>query len=694
MSEHLENKIGAILKPIGADRAGTLQSTAPVTAVHPRSEIKLNPKASKPFSRFIRRDYSRSKHADKPLLTLHTQGLKKWSKRAAFTGGLSGYLAAMAAVGIVAHSSHGMPSGESFYTPNRPVSVQIVDRYGRDLIVRGAAEMKRAKLDALPPHVAEAIIATEDRRFYSHTGVDPIGLMRAAQHNIKAGYVVQGGSTLSQQLIKNVFLTPEQTFRRKLQEMMLAIWLEYKFTKQEVLEAYLSRVYFGGGAWGLEAASQTYFGKEGKDLSVSEAAILAGVLKAPSRYNPAANPKLAGERTAVVLSSMQQAGYLEPSERYAALQNPVSIRRPATDNSANYFADWIWPEMEKAIGVPTQDIVVQTTLDRDAQLAAQEAVWAHLDPDKNASEAAVVTLDGTGGVQVMIGGYSYGVSQFNRAVLAERQPGSAYKAFVYLAAFEAGLTPWSEFEDAPIKLGDWEPSNFKEDYKGLMTLREAFIKSVDTVAITVTEAIGRDRVIETAETLGMGRQQPLRSLALGAQITTPLQLTAAYQPFANFGDSAPVHGILSISTAEGTPLYDRAAPVLTRKINAKALGHMGRVMVDTVTSGTGQNAQLPRRDVGGKTGTTNDFRDAWFVGYVPDRVTGVWVGADNYAPMSRVTGGSIPARIWKDTMSTIVADMPVRYIPKSTKPPRTFEPYVAEENALEVLLQNIESALP
>jgi len=227
-----------------------------------------------------------------------------------------------------------------------------------------------------------------------------------------------------------------------------------------------------------------------------------------------------------------------------------------------------------------------------------------------------------------------------------------------------------------------------------MTLRQAFLKSVNTVAVRVTESIGRERVIETAENLGMGRQQPLRSLALGAQVTTPLQLTAAYQPFANFGDSAPVHGILSISTAAGTPLYDRPSAERIRKIDSYALGHIGRVMVDTVTSGTARAAQLPGRDVGGKTGTTNDFRDAWFVGYVPDRVTGVWVGADDYSPMKKVTGGSIPARIWKDTMSTIVADMPVRYIPVSTEPLKTFKPYVAKENALEVLLQDIESALP
>ena len=659
------------------------------------SGVRLSPKAARPFSRFSGRNYKRSALKTESLLSLPKTAVRKWLSKSAALGAMSGYIGAMCVLGIVAHSSSGMPSGESFYTPNRPVSVQIVDRYGRDLIVRGAAEMKRAKLENLPSHVSQAIIATEDRRFYEHTGVDPIGLLRAAQRNAQAGRVVQGGSTLSQQLIKNVFLTPERTYRRKLQEMMLAIWLEYKFTKEEVLETYLSRVYFGGGAWGIEAASQTYFGKEGKDLTVSESAILAGVLKAPSRFNPASNPKDAGSRTAVVLGAMQQAGYLDGEARYAALKAPIAIRRPATDNSANYFADWMWAEMEAALGgVPTQDIVVQTTLDRDAQLAAQEAVWRHLDPRKNANEAAVVTLDGTGGVQVMIGGNSYGESQFNRAVQAERQPGSAYKAFVYLAAFEAGLSPWSEFEDAPISLGDWEPENFKKDYQGVMSLREAFIKSVNTVAVRVTETIGRERVIETAKNLGMGHQQALRSLALGAQVTTPLKLTAAYQPFANSGDSAPVHGIISISTASGEPLYDRAPAERTRKIDSYALGHIGRVMVDTVTSGTGRNAYLAGRDVGGKTGTTNDFRDAWFVGYVPDRVTTVWVGSDDYSPMKRVTGGSIPAQIWKDTMNVITADMPVRYIPVSTEPPKTFEPFEVKENALEVLLKDIESALP
>lgn len=631
--------------------------------------VKLSKSAARPYSRYAGRDYARSKQAHQPLLQFPRFGARSPLRRCVSASLAAGYLGAMAIVGVVAHSSQGMPSGDEFYTPNRPVSVQIVDRYGRDLVVRGAAEMKRAKLDALPEHVVQAIIATEDRRFYDHTGVDPIGLLRAAQRNFEAGYVVQGGSTLSQQLIKNVFLTPEQTYRRKLQEMMLAIWLEYQFTKTEVLETYLSRVYFGGGAWGIEAASQTYFGKEGKDLTPPEGALLAGVLKAPSRYNPAVHPKRAGQRTAIVLAAMEQAGYMSPQARREALLAPVAIERPATDNSANYFADWIWAEMEEIIGTPSQDIVIQTTLDREAQIAASEAVLRHLDPDKNANEAAVVSIDGTGGVQVMVGGRSYSDSQFNRAVQAERQPGSAYKTFVYLAAFKAGLTPWTEFEDAPIKLEDWEPQNFKEDFKGYMSLRKAFMTSVNTVAVQLGETIGRANVIKTAQALGMGQQQPLRSLALGAQVTNPLTLTHAYQPFSNFGDSAPLHGILSISTAEGTPLYDRAPTQAVKTIDGLALGHINRVLVDTVTSGTGQAAQLRGRDVGGKTGTTNDFRDAWFVGFIPDRVTGVWVGSDDYTPMKKVTGATLPARIWRDTMTVMSADMPLRYIPVSKAPP-------------------------
>ncbi|WP_371396643.1 transglycosylase domain-containing protein [Fretibacter rubidus] len=609
-------------------------------------------------------------------------------------GVLSGYLGGMAALSIVAMASQDMPSGETFYTPNRPVSVQIVDRYGRDLAVRGAAEMRPAKLDRLPDHLSKAVMAVEDRRFYSHTGVDPIGLMRAAYMNLKAGRVVQGGSTLSQQLIKNVFLTPEQTLNRKLQEMMLAIWLEYKFTKTEVLETYLSRVYFGGGAWGLEAASETYFDKEASELTLSESALLAGVLKAPSRYNPAQNPSDAAARTGVVIRAMADAGYIDRQMQLRALSDPIAISRPSTDGSENYFVDWMWEEMIAAIGTPTRDIIVHTTLDKAAQMAASDAVTRHLDPRKNAAEVAVVSLDGTGGVQIMVGGARYSQSQFNRAAQAERQPGSAFKPFVYLTAFNAGLTPWDVRVDAPIVIGDWEPQNFTKKYKGDVTLDYAFRQSLNTVAVSLSEEVGRERVVDTAERLRAGSFKPLRSLALGAQVTTPLALTHSYLPFANAGDTADVHGILSISTADGTPLYERPKSAPRKVINATALGHINHVMVNTVTSGTGQGAQIKGRDIGGKTGTTNDFRDAWFVGYVPDRVTGVWVGADDFSPMVGVTGGTIPAQIWHDTMSVALADIKPRYIPVSQKPITQFNPIQRRETSLDLLLADIENVLP
>ena len=630
----------------------------------------------------------------RPVTPLRKKRRFKALKGLSAFGVVGGYLGGMAALSIVAIASQDMPSGETFYTPNRPVSVQIVDRYGRDLAVRGAAEMRPAKLDRLPDHVAKAVMAVEDRRFYSHTGVDPIGLIRAAYMNYKAGRVVQGGSTLSQQLVKNVFLTPEQTLNRKLQEMMLAIWLEYKFTKTEVLETYLSRVYFGGGAWGLEAASETYFDKEGVDLTLAEAALLAGVLKAPSRYNPAQNPTEAASRTAVVIRAMSAAGYIDRQMQLSALLDPIAISRPATDGPENYFVDWMWEEMIAAIGTPTRDIVVHTTLDKAAQMAASDAVTRHLDPSKNANEAAVVSLDGTAGVQIMVGGARYGQSQFNRAAQAERQPGSAFKPFVYLTAFNAGLTPWDVRADAPVIIGDWEPQNFTETYKGEVTLDYAFRQSLNTVAVSLSEEVGRERVIDNAQRLGAGTFKPLRSLALGAQVTTPLALTHSYLPFANAGDTADIHGILSISTADGTPLYERPKSVPRKVINTTALGHINHVMVNTVTSGTAQRAQIKGRDIGGKTGTTNDFRDAWFVGYVPDRVTGVWVGADDFTPMKNITGSKIPAQIWHDTMTVALKDIKPRYIPVSQKPITQFNAIKRRETSLDLLLADIENALP
>jgi len=586
-------------------------------------------------------------------------------------------------------ASKGMPSAETLWAPNRPVSVQIVDRYGRDVLVRGAAEAPRVTLDTLPAHVPAAILATEDRRFYTHVGIDPRGLSRAMYQNVKAGRYIQGGSTLTQQLSKNVFLSPDKTLKRKAQEMMLSIWLEQAFTKDEILEMYLSRVYFGSGAWGLEAASKRYLGKSADQLTVGEAAMMAGLLKAPSRYNPVMNPDKAAERTAIILGLMADQSMIDRQVHFSALTEEINIRRPQSDNSAQYFVDWIWPQLEEAIGTPAQDIVVQTTLDFDAQLAANRSVNTHLEPERNANQAALVSMDGTGGIMAMIGGLSYTDSQFNRAAQAERQPGSAFKPFVYLAAFKAGLTPWDIREDKEIEIGDWKPRNFTEEFKGDMSLEDSFGQSINTVAVALGEEIGRENVITTAHDFGFEGLTPLRSLSLGAQVTTPLKLTASYLPFSNWGKTATPYGILSISTADGTPLYDRPYTEQAQILGAQNLGHMNRLMTRTVNQGTGQRAALKGRQVAGKTGTTNDFRDAWFVGYAPDIVTGVWVGADDYSPMTKVTGGSIPTKIWHDYMKIATASMPDTTLPVSTKPVIR-----KQENILDALLNDIEDALP
>ena len=622
-------------------------------------------------------------------MKLDLQKLKRISKRTSLLAAVSFYGLGMLALTGAALASKDMPSAETLWAPNRPVSVQIVDRYGRDVLVRGASYAPKVKLKDLPAHVPAAVLAVEDKRFETHVGIDPYGLTRAMAVNLKEGRYVQGGSTLTQQLTKNVFLTPEKTLRRKAQEMMISIWLEQAFTKDEILEMYLSRVYFGSGAWGIEAASKAYLGKSASELTFSESAMMAGLLKAPSRYNPVAQPERAAKRTATVLSVMAKQNLISKESHYNALRNPINIQRPQSDNSAQYFVDWIWTELEEAIGTPSQDVVVQTTLDFEAQLTANKAVSEHLDPERNASQAALISLDGTGGVMAMIGGVSYTDSQFNRAAQAERQPGSAFKPFVYLAAFKSGLTPWDRREDKAIEIGDWAPENFSEEFKGDMTLEDAFGKSINTIAVALGEEVGREAVISTASDFGFDGLTPLRSLSLGAQATTPLKLTANYLPFSNYGKAATPYGILSVSTADGTPLYDRIAPEMPRVIGSQDLAHMNRLMTRTVNQGTGRRAAIKGRQVAGKTGTTNEFRDAWFVGYAPDIVTTVWVGDDDFLPMDDVTGGSLPAMIWKDYMTATLKDVPKATLSVSREPV-----WRKQEKVLDSLLSDIEDALP
>lgn len=592
----------------------------------------------------------------------------EWMKTALLSGAACAYLGGMAVLGVFAQLSGDLPDPAQLWEQSRPPSIQIIDRQGRDIAIRGAHAEAPIPVAELPHHVRQAVLATEDRRFYSHSGVDPYSLARAMVRNVQAGRVVEGGSTLTQQLTKNVFLTPEQTLTRKAQEMMMAIHLERLLSKDEVLRLYLSRVYFGGGAWGLEAASELYFGRPPTELSLSEAAMLVGLLQAPSAYYPVENPDKAASRMRTVLSAMHRQGLMTDAALEAARTAEVSVLRPQTNDPAEYLIDHIWPELERVAGVPSQDMVVQLSMDLELQRAAHAAVNAHLDPDRGANQGALVVLDDRGGILAMVGGRSFRDSQFNRATQMQRQPGSSFKPIVYLAALRAGLSPWTTRTDAPIEVDGWAPENFTEDFAGEMRLEDALARSINTVAVSVNEEIGRDAVVETAATLGIADLQPFASLALGAQAVSVETMARAYLPLAAGGDLPRTYALQSVATATGTPIHDHVPSAPERVLSADELRLMNRMLVRAVERGTGRRARVDGRTVAGKTGTTNDNRDAWFVGYAPGISMAVWVGDDENAPMDGITGGTIPAKIFSEVMAAALADQPVTALPQASEP--------------------------
>ncbi|MEP6342631.1 MAG: PBP1A family penicillin-binding protein [Maricaulaceae bacterium] len=616
-------------------------------------------------------------------------------------GSLSAYFTAMVAVSWVFLMGRNLPDTTRLWDRTRPVSVQFVDRQGRDLMTRGAQEASPVSVETLPPHLVEAILSIEDRRFYEHVGIDPYSLARALVKNLKNRGYSEGASTLTQQLAKNVFLQSDKTIARKTKEAILALWLERDFTKDELLEMYLERVYFGAGTWGIDAAARSYFGKPVTDLNVSESALLVGLLKAPSRYNPRANSEAAGARTARVLRAMKDVGYLNRWEYYSALSEPLHFRPFETDEIGEYFVEWIWPQIEEKIGTPTTDLVITTTLDSEAQKIAEAALVTYLDSDaaedRKVSQGALVSLDGSGDVLAMVGGRSFEDSPFNRAVQAKRQPGSAFKPFVYLTAFETGISPWDIRLDAPYTIatrqGDWTPRNFSKTFKGPMRLETALAKSINTVTAELGAEVGLSRVTARAEALGLVGLAAHPSVTLGTEEVTPLALTQSYQPFASYGYQAPAAGLRTISTSDGRILYDRHlagdAPAPVRKIDQQNLGLINRAMKQVVDSGTGRAARIRGRDVAGKTGTTNDYRDAWFVGYVPDMVTTVWLGNDDNSPMDRMTGGAAPARIWKSYMEQVLDGVPNARLSIASEPILQ-----SKDERLDILLSDIENALP
>lgn len=549
------------------------------------------------------------------------------------------------------------PDPLSLRHKERAPVIRILARDNKVLSERGGAD-DYIPLDLIPPIVIDAVVATEDRRFNDHYGLDPVGLVRAAFANLRAGRFAQGGSTLTQQLAKNLFLTSDRTMGRKLEELVLAVWLEMRLGKREILELYLNRVYFGGGAYGIEAAAQRYFDKSARELSISEAAILAGLLKAPSKYSPSTNPDAARARGRVVLAKMREFRVITPEQEARARNEEVrfvSAKHHQAASSIDYAVDYVLDRLPTIIDGDHSEVIVETTIDEALQLKAAEVLQKALavqGPALMASQGAVTLLDGDGRILALVGGRSYPDSQFNRAIKAKRQPGSAFKPFVYLAALEAGHTPESATYDLPLNLKGWSPKNDNGKYSGAVTLRHALAHSINTVAVRLLLDTGAHRVAEAAQRLGVRselREDP--SLALGTSEVSLLELTGAYTTFANGGYTVGPHIVRRVRLGSGRVLYARPAAKINPSVTLANVGAMNSMLHDVMTQGSGRRAAIANHPAAGKTGTSQEFRDAWFVGYTSYMTAGVWIGNDNGQPMNKVRGGQLPAQVWNEIMT-------------------------------------------
>ncbi|WP_454633848.1 transglycosylase domain-containing protein [Bradyrhizobium cenepequi] len=586
-----------------------------------------------------------------------------------YWGAVLGLWAAIAVVGVVVWVGAHLPPIQSLEIPKRPPTIQIVGMDGSVLAQRGEMAGANVALKDLPPYLPKAFIAIEDRRFYSHYGIDPIGIFRAAVTNLLHRGVSQGGSTLTQQLAKNLFLTQERTMQRKLQEAELALWLERKHSKNEILELYLNRVYFGSGAYGVEAAAQRYFGKSAKNVTLAEAAMLAGLVKSPSRLAPNRNPEGAEQRAQIVLSAMADAKFITEAQAQASIGHPSYNVRPAGAGTVNYVADWIGEVLDDLVGQIDQDIVVETTIDPKLQNVAEAAIIDELAAKSvkfNVTQGALVAMTPDGAVRAMVGGRNYAESQFNRAVTAKRQPGSAFKPFVYLTAVEAGLTPETIRTDAPLDIKGWKPENYTHEYFGSVTLTQALAMSLNTVAVRLGLEVGPKNVVRTAHRLGISSKLDANpSIALGTSEVSVIELVGAYAPFANGGTAVSPHVVTKIRTDKGKLLYVRPADQLARVIEPRYVAMMNAMMMETLVSGTARKAEIPGWTAAGKTGTSQDFRDAWFIGYTANLVTGVWLGNDDNSPTKKATGGGLPVEVWTRFMRSAHQGVPVASLPNS-----------------------------
>jgi len=540
-------------------------------------------------------------------------------------------------------------------------SVVFLDRFGAEIGRRGIRSDDSVALKDMPDYLIKATLATEDRRFYEHFGIDVVGTLRALVTNASGDRSTQGGSSLTQQLAKNLFLSSERSIERKIIEAFLAVWIEWHYSKDDILKLYFDRAYMGGGNFGVVAASDYYFGKKVQDITLAEAAMLAGLFKAPGNYAPHVDLAAARGRANLVLSNMVAAGFLTEGQVTAARRHPASaISRVADQDSPNYFLDWSFEQAKKIIETTqhaSNNFVVRTTIDTTLQKYAEEAVVSTVRENSeqyDVEQAAMVVTDTQGAIRAMVGGMDYGKSQFNRAIVSTRQPGSAYKIFVYSEAFEQlGLTPSDKITDRPVCIGDWCPQNYGRSYKGSVTLASAFAQSLNTVPVTLSIKTGRDTIAALSHRMGLQADYPVtRSLALGVASVSVLDMTSSYAVLANDGYKTPAFGITRMTTLNGEDVYDNDPNAPRERILSETtVANMNSMLRGVVTGGTGRRADVPGVPAVGKSGTTSSYRDAWFCGFTGNYVAAVWFGNDDYHATNNLTGGTLPAIAWQKFMA-------------------------------------------
>ncbi len=591
--------------------------------------------------------------------------------------------ATIGTLGLVGLLAFALPSLEVTNDPNwrtaGQYSVTFLDRNGQEVGKRGILFSDSVPLEEIPDNLIKATLATEDRRFFEHFGVDVLGTARAMAANMQANDVVQGGSSLTQQLAKNLFLTSERSFDRKIKEAFIALWLEARLTKKEILKMYLDRSYMGGGTFGVEAASQFYFGKSVREINLAESALLAGLYKAPTKYAPHANPAESRARSNQVLTNMVDAGFMTEGQVHGARLNPAKVVDNSDSYTPNYFLDWAFEEVQRLMaGKREFNLVARTTVDVALQKAAEQAVETTLDQNgkaMNVGQAALVSMETDGAVRAMVGGRDYGDSQFNRATRAFRQPGSSFKTYVYLTALLGGAKPTQVANDSPVSCGNWSPNNYSGGFRGRMTLTSALALSINTIAVKLSFDYGRENVLANLKKLGLGYVKKSCSMALGDQGVTVMDHTSGYATFAAGGKKVKGYAISEVRNSQDQMVYSRAndEPPAEQLFDRTTVETLNEMLSHVITEGTGRAAALDFTSVAGKTGTSSDYKDAWFLGYTGQYVTGIWYGNDNFTSMNKVTGGSLPARTWHEYMVAATTNYNIPQIPGVPLHPKQIE---------------------